>query len=803
MAQYMINPNETDGVRLAQALMGTNDSVYRQQMYDSMTTAQKQALQQVSPSALQNITGGQALPGNQSAATSIITGQGTVNPAASTKSIIAAKGNLGNMTVTGPNGEQINIPNYVGNQGATPTTGTSGTATPTPTPTPTSTGTGTGTTTNNSATTATTNKALGIVNQNLTNPQLGASGTYTPVNQTVGAGETLTGEGSMLEGDINVANPTNNGTATAAPAAQAGQQQSSGVATVDPSLIGNNTPQMTAAQGTVSDQSLVTAPDAGTAAQAEAAQTVLTPEALATLPQGTLSPESIAQVAQTQLTPEMMVQAAQGNLSPAALVEAINFQASEAFNAAVEQAKTDAINFPIDPRATVQEQYRQLTDFEPGEFPNWAKGAVTSAQQMMAARGISSSTMAGGAITAAVLQAALPIAQQDAKMFETMSLRTFDATQAATMLKASHIANLDIASAGFKQAAALQNAQSQLQMDLTNLNNEQQARVTNARTLVEVAMNNTGLRQQTALANAAANLSMDMKNMDRETATALQNAQNIVNTLLANTANKQQSNIFNAGEANKFSQADLDRRMQANISNANTFMNMDLTNLSNRQQEAVINTQARIQTMLSDSASINAALQFNAQSTNQTDQFFASLAANIDQFNAAQINAVSMFNTGEINKDDQFYSNLETQVATFNAEMDNIREQFNASNALVIEQSNVNYLRNINTINTAEQNRANLVNSQNILQMKSEALQAAIQLYRDSAAMNFQSSESALDRANRIALMDMQIKSAQDLQNSQQKAGLGNAIGGLVGDVVGSVVKGAIKNAQQTPGGLI
>ena len=725
-AEYAVNPNETYNILIAQQLANAQPEA-RQAMYDVLTPAQKQSLAALGGDTVNNIMVSTGATGTIPGVTAADPGSGFNSPGS---------------------------PNYLGVQGVVPGTGTTGTGTTTPTTTtPTTT-----TPTTVPGTVAAAKTALGILNTNLTNPQLGANGTYAPVDQAAGAGEILTGAGSQLVGSPHVT------------AQQVNQQTNPGTATVDPNTIGTNTPQMTGVQGTVSPDALVNAPGSPSAVNGVAETTTLPPEALVTLPQGVLSPEAIAQYAQTSLTPDMMVNAATGTLSPEAMVNAINFQASEAFNQAIEQAKTDAVNFPIDPRSTVQEQYRQLTDFAPGELPGWAKGAVTSANQLMARRGVTSSTMAGGEITGAILKAALPIAQQDAQMFATLQLKQFDAKQSATILKASHIANLDIQSAQFTQAAALQNAQATLQMDLTNLNNEQQARVTNAQSLVEVAINNTGLRQQTALANASANLQMDMKNMDVQSAAALQNAQTIVSTLLANTANRQQTSMYNADIANRFSQADTDRRMQAAITNANNFMQMDLTNLNNRQQEAVINTQARVQSMLSDQAAVNAAAQFNAQSTNQTQQFFASLSSNIEQFNAS----------------------IGLDAGKFNANMDNIREQFNASNALVIEQSNVNYLRNINTINTAEQNRANLVNSQNIVQMKSEALQASLQLYRDSAAMTFQSGESALDRANRVALMEMQITATKDLQNDAQKSATGSAVGGLIGDVVGSVVKGGL-----------
>ena len=54
-----------------------------------------------------------------------------------------------------------------------------------------------------------------------------------------------------------------------------------------------------------------------------------------------------------------------------------------------------------------------------------------------------------------------------------------------------------------------------------------------------------------------------------------------------------------------------------------------MANLSNQQQSNLQNLHAKQQTLLTDQAARNAALQFNATSQNQVNQFYDSLNSNI------------------------------------------------------------------------------------------------------------------------------------------------------------------------------
>ena len=143
----------------------------------------------------------------------------------------------------------------------------------------------------------------------------------------------------------------------------------------------------------------------------------------------------------------------------------------------------DAIG--IDPNATVQGQYAKLMNFGPTEVPAWAQGAYKKAEQVLAARGLGSSTIAGESITTALMQAALPIASQDAQAVQTLNLTKLDKKAQGVFLRAGYIANLDMANLNNRQQAAVTNAQSFLAFDLKNLDNRQQTAIINTQSRLQ------------------------------------------------------------------------------------------------------------------------------------------------------------------------------------------------------------------------------------------------------------------------------------------------------------------------------
>ena len=215
----------------------------------------------------------------------------------------------------------------------------------------------------------------------------------------------------------------------------------------------------------------------------------------------------------------------------------------------------------------------------------------------------------------------------------------------------------------------------------------------------------------------------------------------------------------------------LQRRSEINLSNA---QQIQVQNLNNSQQANLQRSQQQQQVLLTDQASENAASQFNSASEQQTQQFNAQMKTSIMQNNAARITAISQFNTGQFNAMSQFNSQMDAQV-----------EQFNVSQASAIAQSNVAWRRAANTADTAAINSATMNDANNRFKLTSQDMANRWQSLRDLAHWSQQSSESGLDRQNRIALGAMEAQAANDVA---YRNSIGNIVAyGLQGGSAGGV----------------
>jgi hypothetical protein len=375
----------------------------------------------------------------------------------------------------------------------------------------------------------------------------------------------------------------------------------------------------------------------------------------------------------------------------------------------------------------VQGQLASLTqNFDAANPPAWAAGALRNANAQMAARGLGASSLAGQAIVQATLEAALPIAQADAKTQASFESQNLSNRQQRAMLAAEQRAKF--IGQEFDQAF--------------------QARVQNASRIADVANQNFTAEQQVALENSRIANTMNLNNLSNRQALVIAEASALANMDLSNLSNRQ----------------------QASVQNAQNFLSMDMANLSNRQQTDLFAAQQRVQSMFTDAAALNAASQFNASSQNQTDQFFANLASAVSQFNAAQSNAQGQFNAGQLNT-----------VERFNAELNNQRDQFEAQNQLVIAQSNAQWRREIATADTAAVNRANELNASAVLDISKQAYDNLWNYYADTMEWAWTSAVSSLDRINALAIAELDSKTRSAISGEQSKSAAGNAIGQLIG----------------------
>ena len=423
-----------------------------------------------------------------------------------------------------------------------------------------------------------------------------------------------------------------------------------------------------------------------------------------------------AQQAQTQVANLQAAQQAQAAQIQAPADRAL--QATEQISGPAQQA-VEAAAF-VEPAlvasqanpstaATVQGQLAILSEqFVQGEVPFWAAGAVRAATQKLEARGLGASSMTAQAIVQASLEAALPIAQADARTVAAFEAQNLTNRQQTAMLTGQYRAQF--LNQEFDQAF--------------------QTRVRNAATVSDIANRNFTAEQQIALENSKLTQTVDLTNLNNQQALVMANAGALANLDISN----------------------LNNRQQAAVQNAQSFLQLDVGNLNNNQQAAVVNGQQQVQSLLTDAAAENAARQFNATSQQQTDQFFANLIAGIGQQNTAQANAMNQFNTGEVNA-----------LQRFNSELSNQRDQFNARNQLAIGQSNAVWRREIATADTAATNFQNQFNAQNLLELSNEAYDNLWQEYRDFLEFAFTAGENELDRVAGLQLAQLNIGSEKDL----------------------------------------
>lgn len=403
---------------------------------------------------------------------------------------------------------------------------------------------------------------------------------------------------------------------------------------------------------------------------------------------------------------------------------------ADAATAAAFTEQVQAATASPSEKATVQGQLQELTaGFNAANPPSWAAGAIRAAQSVMAQRGLGASSMAGQAIVQAALEAALPVAQADASIFAQFEAQNLSNRQARAMLAAQQRATF--IGQEFDQAF--------------------QARVQNAAKISDVANLNFSAEQQVQLENSR-----------------------IANTInLQNLTNRQAIVLAEAASLAQLESQSLSNRQQAAVQNAQAFLQADLTNVSNAQATELFKTQQIVASLFSDQAALNAAAQFNATTENQVTQFYDSLSQQVRQFNATQANAINQFNAGEANT-----------VSRFNQELANQRDQFNATNRLAIDQANAVWRRSVATADTAAVNRTNEINAQNLLGISNDAYNDLWQLYADQIDFANTSADNLADRANRLAIAQLdsntRLSLSDDATDANSLAGYGKLLGTIV-----------------------
>jgi len=388
----------------------------------------------------------------------------------------------------------------------------------------------------------------------------------------------------------------------------------------------------------------------------------------------------------------------------------------------MDEAGFEAATGSPSKEATVKGQLTGLmADFEGGDPPAWAAGAMRNATAAMAARGMGASSMAGQAIFQAAMESALPIAMTDSATYSR-----------------------------FEEA---------------NLSNRQQMAVLASEQYAEFIGQEYDQEWEKRTLNAATISDIADKNFDAEVKVALENANLVQTANLANLSARNALTIEKAAAMQQLDMKNLDNRQQAAKRNADAILEMDMANLDIEQQNDTLTRQAIVDSMFSDQAAENAAKKFNAESKQQADEFFTNLEASTDQHNNAQKNAMEQFNVGE-----------ENALIKFQDELENNRDQFNANNELVVAQANAQWRQDVVTTNNATENEANRQEALAANNLSQKAMDEIWQKERDLMAYAFASAESAAERKQRLVEAKLNADKASDAAFSSALGMLGSAV---------------------------
>lgn len=268
-----------------------------------------------------------------------------------------------------------------------------------------------------------------------------------------------------------------------------------------------------------------------------------------------------------------------------------------------------AANGQVDPCAITSNQLQKLTCFKCGT-PGWAQPAINTANAAMAARGLGSSTIMGGAYVNAIESAALPVAQANASYFANLDTQNLTNDQQAVIASAQINAQAMLSNTAATNAAAQFNAQSENQTDQFMANLNSQIQLTNAAQVNAMQQFNAGQINSVDEFNANMQNNVDQFNASNQLAIDQSNVTwrrniNTVNTAAENAA--AQTNAQNAFNLSSTAQNNLWQEMQDQASWANTDAQ---NNLTRAQNLAIASLGVETATSLQNSAEQAALMQY-------------------------------------------------------------------------------------------------------------------------------------------------------------------------------------------------
>lgn len=373
---------------------------------------------------------------------------------------------------------------------------------------------------------------------------------------------------------------------------------------------------------------------------------MLSADAPQVAPLAQVAAPTIQQTVAQGSAPVVAAQGTSAQLDPNAVMQGFNpaaGQTTATYTQPVQEMTAEQGTVSKD--ATVQGQLEKLMNFKPGEVPAWAQGALTKAEEAMASRGLGASSISAGAITAAIQQAALPIAAQDASSFFQMDITNLSNRQQATlentrMRQQNMLTDTSIANATKQFNAA--NAQQTEQFTATMVASiaEQNAARRDAMTSLNLTQSN-----QVGLQNAAQEQQNSQFNSGQANAIATQNAANDIQTQEFNVQQEAARQTFNATIKNQREQYNSQMQYAIDQSNVtwrrsvNTANTVAVNSANQANVQNAYNISATAQNNIWQQFRDEASWMFTASQNDQARAYNTAMAANNREYASSTNNS--------------------------------------------------------------------------------------------------------------------------------------------------------------------
>ena len=110
------------------------------------------------------------------------------------------------------------------------------------------------------------------------------------------------------------------------------------------------------------------------------------------------------------------------------------------------------------------------------KIPSWAAASLKGVNRMIAFKGVTG-TAAISAVASATMEAIIPVASEQSKFFQTLTVKNLDAKNTEALNTANILSKMNTADLDARMTAAITNAKNFVTYDMTNLANDQQIEV--------------------------------------------------------------------------------------------------------------------------------------------------------------------------------------------------------------------------------------------------------------------------------------------------------------------------------------